>query len=163
MQVKMNERVFTRLLNQYRKNFPGYTLPDNADAFGNSYAVSGDDVSISQQLKNALLQNSPEYQKFKKNNPDLFDGIQPGDTGFREFQKEFLGLNRPAPEGAYTPGSGGITRFSNPSNLLSAGEITGQIFGQRKGPGAGEIVGQTFGQQNRSAVGASGFSQPRYM
>ena len=61
MQVKMNARVFDTLVNQYRKNFPGYTLPDDAHAIGKSYARSGDDVSISEQLRNALVNNSPEY------------------------------------------------------------------------------------------------------
>jgi hypothetical protein len=109
--------------------------------------MSGDDVSISSQLRNALLNNSPEYQEFKKNNPDLFKNPNDRGIAFNEFQKEFLGLNSPAPVGANTI-FGGITRSSNPSNLLSSGEMTGQIFGQ---------------QNMRSAGGASGFFQPRYM
>ena len=146
MQVKMNARVFERLVNKYREDFPGYTLPDNAHAFGNSYKQSGDDVSISSQLQNALLNNSPEYQEFKKNNPKFYQNPNDRGRAFDAFQKEFLGLNSPAPVGANTI-FGGITRSSNPSNLLSSGEMTSQIFGQ----------------QNRITGGASGFSQPRYM
>jgi hypothetical protein len=146
MQVKMNSRVFTRLVNQYRRNFPGYTLPDDAHVSGQSYNRSGDDVSISSQLQNALLNNSPEYQEFKKNNPNFYQNPNDRGRAVDAFQKEFLGLNRPAPVGANTI-FGGITRSSNPSNLLSSGEMTGQIFGQ----------------QNRITGGLSGFSQPRYM
>jgi len=124
MQVKMNARVFDTLVNQYRNNFPGYTLPDDAHAIGKSYARSGDDVSISEQLRNALVNNSPEYQEFKKNNPRFYENPNDRGRAFDAFQKEFLGLNGPAPVGANTL-FGGITRSSNPSNLLGSGTLFG--------------------------------------
>tara|TARA_R110001599_G_scaffold115708_1_gene282593 strand:- start:262 stop:723 length:462 start_codon:yes stop_codon:yes gene_type:complete len=140
MQTKMNFTVFNRLVDQYRKNFPGYTLPDDAHALGHTYSQSGDDVRISQQLKNALLQNSPQYQEFKKNNFKLYENPNNQGRAFNEFQKEFLGLTGPAPVGANTI-FGGITRSSNPSNLLGPDRATASIFGQ----------------QNKSPGGASGF------
>lgn len=146
VRVKMNERVFTRLVNQYLRNFPGYTLPDDAHVSGQSYNQSGDDVSISEQLQNALLNNSPEYQEFKKNNPKFYENPNHRGIAIDEFQKEFLGLNRPAPVG-FGSIFGGISRHYNPSNLLSSGAM----------------IGQHFGQQNKTTGGASGFSQPRYM
>ena len=130
MQVSMNRKVFERLVNQFKEDFPGYRLPDNAGALGMSYAVSGDDVSISQQLQNSLLNNNPEYQEFKKNNPDLFKNPNDRGRAFNEFQKEFLGLNRPSPVG-FGSIFGGITRSSNPSNLLRPGEMTTPILGQQ--------------------------------
>ena len=171
MQVKMNARVFNRLVNQYRKNFPGYTLPDDADLIGQSYRQSGDDVSISSQLQNALLNNSPEYQEFKENNPKFYQNPLDRGRAIDAFQKEFLGLNSPAPVGANTI-FGGIPRHSNPSNLLSSGEMTGQIFGQQN-----RITGIASGFQVPTGLGtgrASGFqvpagpggklgSQPRYI
>jgi len=124
MQVPMNFTVFNRLLDQYQKNFPEYTITDDAHALGNSYRVSGDNVNISQQLRNALLNNSPEYQEFKKNNSKLYENPNHRGRAFDEFQKEFLGLNRPPPAGANTI-FGGITRSSNPSNLLGSGTLFG--------------------------------------
>ena len=171
MQVKMNARVFDRLINQYRKNFPGYTLPDDAHVIGKSYQQSGDDFLISSQLQNALLNNRPEYQEFKENNPRFYENPNDRGRAFNAFQKEFLGLNSPAPVGANTI-FGGISRSSNPSNLLSSGEMASQIFGQQN-----RITGEASGFQVPTGLGtgrASGFQisvgpggklggTPRYM
>ena len=162
MQVKMNARVFDRLVNQYLKNFPGYTLPDDAHVSGQSYRQSGDDVSISSQLQNALLNNSPEYQEFKKNNPRFYENPNDRGRAFNAFQKEFLGLNNPAPVGANTI-FGGISRSSNPSNLLSPGEMTGQIFGQQNMRSAGEASGPQAAARPYGGRKAFNFPQPRYM
>jgi hypothetical protein len=127
---RMNKTVYDRLVKQFQRDFPGYRLPDDANVIGNRITTSGDDVHVSQQLLNALTQNNPQYQEFKKNNPRLYENPNDQVIAFNNFQKEFLGLNRPAPAG-FNSIFGGITRVSNPSNLLSSGEMTTRIFGQQ--------------------------------
>lgn len=111
----LDERVFFKLLKQFQRRFPGYTLPDNAHAIGGSYAVSNGRVSISQQLRNALLNNSPQYQEFKKRERDnsMPLGLLGSNTEktIDEFEREFLGLNRPPPVG-YGTIFGGIERIT---------------------------------------------------
>ena len=95
--TKINSRVFAKLLNEFKRNFPGYELPDNGH-IENRYVASGDDTHISNELKIALLDNSPDYQEFKTNNPKLYKTLANPNRGFAQFEKEFLGLNKPAPK-----------------------------------------------------------------
>ena len=124
MQTKMNQRVFFKLLNQFKTDFPGYELPDDGHV-ENSYKASGDDVYISEQLKNALLKNNPQYQQFEKNNPDLYKNPNNRGMAFNSFQGEFLGLNKPAPTGGLFGST--LPRFDNPSGLMG----TSSMFGGR--------------------------------
>ena len=107
----LDQRVFFKLLKQFQRRFPGYTLPD----IRKSYAVSNGRVDISQQLRNALLNNSPQYQEFKKRERDnsMPLGLLGSNTEktIAEFEREFLGLNRPPPVG-YGTIFGGIGRIT---------------------------------------------------
>ena len=119
----MNQRVFARLLNQFKTDFPGYELPDDGHV-ENTYQASGDDVRISQQLKNALLINNSQYQQFTRNNPDLYENSNNRGMAFDAFQREFLGLNKPAPKSGGLFGST-LPRFDNPSGLMSPSSLFG--------------------------------------
>ena len=112
--TKINSRVFAKLLNEFKRNFPGYELPDNGHV-ENRYVASGDDTHISNELKIALLDNSPDYQEFKTNNPKLYKTLANPNRGFAQFEKEFLGLNKPAPKSRL---GGSLPRSSNLTSSL---------------------------------------------
>ncbi len=109
-QTKIKSKLFAKLLKDFKRNFPRQKLPDNGHV-ENRYQASGDDTHISHELKNALLDNSPDYQKFKKNNPKLYENSARPNRGFLTFQEQFLGPAGRKPPTSIFGGGRGLNNF----------------------------------------------------